>query len=212
VKNPLAAINASAEFLRRHWKVADETEKKEVIELIASETQRINSVITDYLRVRRVPNPTILDYDIADLVDHVERALEQLLKERPEINLQTEVESRELPLDADMVKQVLFNLINNAIDALEEAGGDIVVKGYFQEETGFYELFIRDNGCGMSEETVKRAFEPFYTEKESGTGLGLPMVRQHIDALGGQLDLESEPGEGTTFTIRFAGSAEKENE
>lgn len=202
VKNPLAAINASAEYLRRHWKAAADEEKIEVIELIAEETQRINRVITEYLRVRRVPNPTILEYDIADMVDHVVKTMDKLLTENPEINITTEVERSEVPLDTDMMKQILWNLLNNAIDAIEGSGA-ITVTGKRLKSEDCYQLVISDSGCGMDDETLKRVFEPFYTNKESGTGLGLPMVRQHIDAMNGYIDLESSPGNGTTFTLKF---------
>jgi len=210
VKNPLAAINASAEFLRRHWNMADEAEKQEVIELIAEETQRINRVITEYLKVRRVPTPTILEYDIADLVEHVERSLEQLLKERPDITLIASVESAELPVDADMMKQILWNLINNAIDALE-GSGTVTINGSIEDEM-WYRLAIVDTGIGMDEETQRRIFEPFFTNKETGTGLGLPMVRQHIDAMHGKLTLESAPGNGSTFTLFLARNKDVDDE
>jgi PAS domain S-box-containing protein len=202
VKNPLAAISASAEFLQRHWDKADEEEKKEVIDLIAGETVRINKVITDYLRVRRVPNPTILAYDIADIVDTLERSVEQLLHDKPEIKLVSRVESHEVPLDVDMIKQVLWNLVNNAFDALE-GEGLVEIIGEANADEQYYLMKISDNGCGMVEETKQRLFEPFFTRKETGTGLGMPMVRQHLDALNADLELESEPGKGTTFTIRF---------
>lgn len=199
VKNPLAAINASAEFLRRHWDVSEE-DKKEVVELIADETNRINRVITEYLRIRRIPRATFLHYEIKDVVETVEKSLEKLLDEHPNISLTTDVDQAKFAFDGDMFKQILWNLINNAIDAVGNSGS-IHIKGIRSKDDSIYQLDITDDGCGMDEETQKKIFDPFYTNKEHGTGIGLVMVKQHLDAMKGEIELESEPEKGTTFRI-----------
>ena len=201
VKNPLAAINASAEFLRRHWEV-DETQKREVVELIADETTRINKIITDYLRVRRVPKPTLLEYNLMEVVDSLIKALDKLLDSKPDIKIATEIENIDIVVDGDMLKQILWNLVNNAMDALANSG-TVVIKGKNEPANKLYHLSVSDNGCGMDEETIARAFDPFFTSKESGTGIGLAMVKQQINAMNGEVELHSEPGKGTTCLLKL---------
>lgn len=199
VKNPLAAINASAEFLRRHWEVDDAT-KREVIELIADETNRINRIITEYLRVRRVPRPTLIISSIAEAAISVEKSLERLLQEKTGVTLSVEVDDREFAFDGDMVRQILWNLVNNAIDAVNGRGA-VSVRGHADEEAALYHLDVADTGCGMDKEEIKRAFDPFYTTKETGTGLGLALVRQQVVAMNGSVHIESTKGEGTTVSL-----------
>lgn len=207
VKNPLAAINASAEFLRRHWDVPEE-EKREVVDLIADETERINRIITEYLRIRRIPAPTMLNYDILDVVEMVEKSLEKLLSERPNVKLETDVSSAEFAFDADMMKQVLWNLVNNAIDAVGESG-KITILGKNEGPDDIFELRVIDDGCGMSDEVLARAFDPFFTSKDHGTGIGLAIVKQMLEIHEGTIDIETSPGSGTTFIVRLPMSGEE---
>lgn len=201
VKNPLAAINASAEFLRRHWEV-DESQKREVVDLIADETTRINKIITDYLRVRRVPKPTLLEYNLSEIIDSLIKTLDKLLESKPDIRIKTDIEDINIVIDGDMIKQVLWNLINNAFDALAD-NGIVEINGITDKSRNLYILTVKDNGCGMDKETMARAFDPFFTSKESGTGIGLAMVKQQINAMNGQVMLQSQPGIGTSCLLEL---------
>lgn len=207
VKNPLAAINASAEFLRRHWEI-DEESRREVVDLIADETNRINRIITQYLKIRRIPKPTLLNENIEETVKHVEKSLARLLKEKPGIELITDVEAKRFAFDADLVKQILWNLINNAIDAVGEEG-EVKVIGKSLEAESEYTLLVTDDGCGMDSDEIRRAFDPFFTSKESGTGLGLAIVKIHVEAMSGSIHVESEKGKGTTVSLSLPLSAKE---
>ena len=98
------------------------------------------------------------------------------------------------------IRQVLINLISNAGEAIEEGGRVVVKAGPFPDGEGLI-LTVADDGPGIPEEDQKRIFEPFFTTKFSGTGLGLAISRRLVEQHGGRLQVESAPGEGTTFFI-----------
>ena len=201
VKNPRAAIQASAEFLRRHWD-ADEESKLEAVGLIADEVIRVNTIITDFLRIRRIPQPQMVDEEIGETVGHVTRSLERLLEKYPGIELSSEVLEARFVFDPNLVKQMLWNLVNNAIEAIGERGS-VEVVGQELADGATYELRVADNGAGMSGEEAGQAFEPFFTTKKTGTGLGLALVRMHAEAMGGSVGLESSRGKGTAVSVRL---------
>jgi two-component system sensor histidine kinase HydH len=105
----------------------------------------------------------------------------------------------EIPVDADRINQVLMNLCLNAI-AATEAGGTLRVSLARQDDR-LIRISIADNGAGIRKEELSRVFDPYFTTKPSGTGLGLPIVQKIVEAHGGEILLASEPGKGTTATV-----------
>jgi signal transduction histidine kinase len=103
-------------------------------------------------------------------------------------------------LDVDMFKQALFNLIRNAQHAMPD-GGELILTT--RREGAFAVLDVVDTGCGIPVELRGRIFEPFFSTRPAGTGLGLPTVRKIVEAHGGSIGLESEIGKGSKFTIRL---------
>ena len=107
-----------------------------------------------------------------------------------------------LPLvwaDADQLKQVFVNLVSNAVQAMEEEGGAILLKVW--DDDGFVFVSVRDTGPGISAGDLPKIFDPFYSTRDAGTGLGLTIVHRIIDQHGGRIEVESGAGEGTTFTV-----------
>ena len=201
VKNPLAAIHASTEFLKRHWDADDES-KQEVVNMIADEVNRLNGIITEFLRIRRIPRPTMIDHDIEPVISHVVRSLDMLLHEKPGIKITSSVGPATFKFDADMTKQVMWNLLNNAMDAVGEEG-TIKVTGAVQPDNGIYEIKVADSGCGMKPEEAQTAFEPFVTTKKTGSGLGLTLVKTHVEAMGGIIYIKTRLGRGTAVHIQL---------
>ena len=105
-----------------------------------------------------------------------------------------------MTLDRDQWKQVFINLFQNSLQALR-AGGSLFVQTSFDPGSQKARIIIADTGCGMSREVLDKVFTPFYTTKETGTGLGLSIVYRIVKNHGGDIEIESEPGKGTTFTI-----------
>jgi len=151
------------------------------------------------------------EVDLPEAVVEFVRVLRVLSHDRVEITLTIESELGRVHVDQSQLGQIVLNLGLNALDAMPD-GGELVISLCSQEDVGLATndpdggsvmLSMRDNGCGMDEQTRLRALEPFFTTKESGTGLGLATVKDIVDKYGGRLHIESCPGEGTAFEIHF---------
>ncbi|HUX08191.1 MAG TPA: PAS domain S-box protein [Acidobacteriota bacterium] len=211
VKNPLAAIHASAEFLRRHWD-SDDSKKQEVVHLIAEEATRLNKIIMQFLRIQRIPRPNMIEQEIEPVIANVVKSVKVLLSEKTGIKISTAIAAATFALDADLIKQIIWNLVNNSVDAIAGEEGDgrgsIEVTGSILDKKRMYKMVVRDNGCGMDPEMAARAFDPFFTTKSTGTGLGLPLVKMHVEAMGGEVFLNSRAGDGTSLTVLLPMNAE----
>jgi two-component system sensor histidine kinase HydH len=104
----------------------------------------------------------------------------------------------------DLLVQVVLNLLLNAIDATEK-DGRIAIRSAARD--GQVELTLQDDGCGMTPEQAERIFQPYFTTKKNGTGLGLYVTRKLVTEHGGGIDFTTTPGAGTTFTVRLPGAA-----
>ena len=202
IRNPLGAIENSVGLLRRDLEL--DGEDAQLMEIVADESERINSIVTHFLNFAR---PSELRLDSVDLGLLVEETA--LLAQRDarcgqgvevEVNLPDQV--LELRGDQDKMRQVIWNLVINGMDALGEAGGKLVIE-VSECERNYVCMTVSDDGCGMDEEQVSRALEPFITSKARGTGLGLAIVKGIVEEHGGVIGLASQLGEGTTVTIRL---------
>ncbi|MBW1858638.1 MAG: ATP-binding protein [Deltaproteobacteria bacterium] len=101
-------------------------------------------------------------------------------------------------MDSEHARQIFWNLLLNAAEAIDGTG-TIHVSSMVEED--MVQVVIRDDGCGMSDETISKIFDPFYTSKTHGTGLGLSIVYRLLESYNGQLDVQSRQGQGTTLTV-----------
>jgi two-component system sensor histidine kinase HydH len=115
-------------------------------------------------------------------------------------NNSTRVEK--LRIDSDRVNQVLLNLYLNAIESME-AGGELNVDLSANNETNEIEISVSDNGCGIPKKDLAKVFDPYFTTKSSGTGLGLAIAHNIVEAMAGTIKVKSDPGKGTTVTIKI---------
>jgi two-component system, sporulation sensor kinase E len=163
------------------------------------EIDRLDYIITQFLHAIR---PTPPQFKLASLNDVVNKTLATLKPEleNRELNLKTKV-SHNLPLtpiDATQIQQVLVNLVKNAIQAMTRGGTLTVQTG---EGSDAVWVSVADTGGGIPEEKLNRIFEPFYTTKKKGTGLGLMIVQRIVRAHNGHIEVDSQVGRGTTFRI-----------
>ena len=211
IRNPLASIQVTAGLLRR--KLAAEDDAVRLIDKIHHEVQRMDRTLVDCLDYVKPLTPRI-EFEAIETV--VEEAIEQIRTEFPDAGVRfvtgTGDELPELRIDRHLLLQVFQNLLRNAVEA-QEGRGEVRV-GTAREESGadlagdeggagMIEVSIADNGPGIAEELHEKLFYPFFTTKKSGSGLGLAEVRKIVEIHGGLVDLESEPGRGTTFRLRF---------
>ena len=164
------------------------------------EVDRLNRVITQLLEFARPLTMTRVPASLQSLIRHALKMVEGQAREKG-IAIETDLppEIGEIPIDADRISQVLMNLALNAI-AATEAGGVLRATLARQDERRV-RISIADTGVGIRKENLSRVFDPYFTKKPVGTGLGLPIVQKIVEAHGGEISLASEPGEGTTATV-----------
>ena len=198
IKNPLNAIGGAATYIGKNTKGSL---AKEFVAVITSEVARINKLTTTLLSFSKTatPNP-----EPNDLNKVVRDSLTLLSKESPDLNVTLKEElAEDLPLtdfDYNQIKQVIINLLINAHDAVGE-NGIITVKTW--QRINKTHLSVEDNGTGISGEIIHNIFNPFFTTKTRGTGLGLAVSKRIAKEHGGDLTVTSTPGEGSTFTLEL---------
>jgi len=207
IRNPLSSIRGFAYLLGRgHEK---ETLEREYAGVMVREIDRINRVVTDLLNFSRPmtlePEPT----NLPDLIDHVVSLITGDAQARNiSINVHCPADMKPLSLDPNQITQALLNLMLNAINALFE-GGVIEIRASGSKDNNV-KIYVEDNGTGIEPEIQEKIFEPFYTTKERGTGLGLAMVRKIAENHDGGVDVESPPSgksNGTRFILSLQNMA-----
>jgi signal transduction histidine kinase len=174
--------------------------RSEDFKVIEEEIHRINEIVDQFLRFAKPASPL---FEKADLIPIFEETL-QLLRpqiERGGISVQKEFES--LPratVDKEQMKQVILNLLMNAIQAMPKAGR-LGLSGRMSGDGHWVELTIQDSGIGIPPEDIDKLFDPFFSTKEEGIGLGLSIAHRIIDQHHGKIEVTSNPNEGTIFTV-----------
>jgi signal transduction histidine kinase len=199
VRNPLAIIANAGAGLRKQ--AISREDHDTLLAILDEETSRLNRLVTDLLRYAR---PVNVQRSHLPLPDLLERALSLASANKKKIRSELRVEAREGRIwgDANLLRQVFDNLIDNAMQAMG-ADGALTVRVRADTEGGVEGLAVDiiDTGEGMDTQVRSRALDPFFTTRPSGTGLGLAIVDRIVDAHGGRLGIESRAGEGTTVTV-----------
>jgi signal transduction histidine kinase len=207
VRNPLSSIGLNVDLLNEALAKAQFSSKEEVTEAtqllaaVTREVDRLTDVTEQYLAMAKPHKPALQPEDIPHVIDTVLDFSRPEL-ERAEIRVETsyEKDGPKALADENQLKQVFLNLIRNSREAM--AGGG-VLKVRSRAVNGHLEVEFTDNGRGMNADVRDRIFEPFFTTKEGGTGLGLSVTQQILQAHGGSIECHSTPGTGTTFVIRL---------
>jgi signal transduction histidine kinase len=200
IKNPLGIIHSTSEQLN-NMPDATETQKR-LSGVITEESIRLNRIVTEFLDFARPHALNLREFDLKEVINKNLEFLKPEL-EKKGISIENNLDGRSYMIEADrdLLHRVIMNLFINAIQAIPGEGRIII---NITEEKGSYNLEIKDTGCGISEENMKKIFNPFFTTKQKGSGLGLPIVRKIIEGHGGQIDIESTEGNGTSVMIRLS--------
>ena len=196
LRNPMGTIRGSAEMLERA--VAAENEvAREMAGFIVTETARANSLITRFLQFAR---PIALRLETGDLSQTLDRAIALAEREAPGVSIYRnyQLDMPVFPFDAELLERVFYNLVLNAAQA-SPPGGAVTVKT--RAAGGIAEVAVIDRGSGIAPENRNSIFNPFFTTKPSGVGLGLAIVSKIVDEHGGKITVESEPGKGSVFHV-----------
>jgi signal transduction histidine kinase len=202
IKNPLSTIRLNMELLAEDFRDSDDPRQRRAlqkIDLVQRECQRLQDLLDDFLNFAKLRR---LKLEPSDLNAQVGQVLDFFRPKAREGNIEVaDYLAADLPmvlLDRENFHGALLNLVLNAQQAMPE-GGQLVVRSYGTAQGVGLDLI--DSGCGMDEETRRRAFDAFFSTKRSGSGLGLATTRKIIEGHGGSITLQSEPGRGTQFSI-----------
>jgi PAS domain S-box-containing protein len=208
IRNPLAALELTTALLKR--KLGDKGEVKDLLATLQQQVRRLSGTVETSLEYVR---PLALARSPADLVSVLDAAVEAAAptENAPKVEIVRHYSPGGVPVSVDSPRfhEALLNLIRNALEAMAERGG--VLKLTLEVPSAaaplppgsFAQIRVGDTGTGIPDEIRPKIFNPFFSTKTDGSGLGLAWTRKVVDAHGGILDVESRPGEGTVFTIRL---------
>ena len=201
IRNPLNSINLNLQILEEDLSTENRGAPEGLqrrVQRIRGEVERLERILTDFRRYASLPPLTFETWDLAPLIEEV---LDFNEPEAQRQNVQVSRDIHKLPpiqLDPSQFKQALLNLIINAVQAMED-GGTLTVRA--KPLNGEIQIDVEDTGQGIEPEQLDKIFDLFFSAKEEGTGVGLAIVKQVIEGHGGRVNVESNPGQGTNFSI-----------
>lgn len=201
IKNPLAAISGSIQVLKED--IPYESHRDKLMDIVIRETDRISALVNDFLLFAKPRAGKAEDIDIGGVADEIVTYFESDLRRRHrKITINKQI-ARGVFIHADPehVRQILWNLLVNADEAIEGDGSIRIAA--IPLDRKIVGITVTDSGCGMTDETVKSIFDPFFTRKAKGTGLGLSIVQRIVSSCNGLIDVVTAPGEGTSFILKF---------
>src|SRR5213080_3583729 len=204
IGNPLNSLHIHLQLMERAVQKLHDGAKSELqqsIEVARSEVDRLDSIVTQFLRAIRPSRPQLRPENLNTIIEEAVRFFAPEIQDR-DIVVEQELRS-DLPLlqlDRDQMKQAFYNVIKNSVEAMKRHG---TLRIRTDVDDTHVVIRFADTGGGMSAENLSRVFEPYFTTKPSGTGLGLLIVRRIVREHGGELSIESGQGRGLTLTIRL---------
>ncbi len=204
IKNPLSVIHMNIDLLSEDIAEIDSPVTRRSlnrINIVRSQCERMEALLRDFLKYARLRDIDLLPGSLNDQIEQVLRAY-QAQADAADIDIEKYLDP-DLPailLHSDSLQAALMNLVKNALEAMDR-GGQLWARTYTTR--GGIALDLIDTGCGVDDTTVLHMFEPFYSTKEEGSGLGLPTARKIIEAHGGRISVQSDVGRGTKFTLEF---------
>jgi two-component system, sporulation sensor kinase E len=203
--NPLNSLHIHLQLMERKVRklpgAEDKRELQESIDIARAEINRLDSIVTQFLRAIRPSKPQLHPENVNSIVEEAVRFFRPEIKDR-DIVVETELRS-DLPtleLDRDQMKQVFYNAIKNSFEAMKSRG---ILRIRTDRDDTHVKISFTDTGGGISAENLSHIFEPYFTTKNGGSGLGLLIVRRIVREHGGELAIESSEGKGLTLTIRL---------
>ena len=201
IRNPLAAIlNATALLTEETGLTPDE--RASTLAALRTEARRLNRILSDFLQFARPRQARRAPGDIREVVQHVSSLIREDGSHAPRVDVRVAVDPAvpRFAFDRDQVTQVLWNVALNAVEAMNGRGR---LSLEVNRRNGDVALSVSDTGAGIAAENLPRVFEPFYTGKPNGSGLGLTIAERIVGAHGGRIEIDSELGRGTRVTLLF---------
>lgn len=209
IGTPLNVISGNAEYIM--MEMGENNPYREELETIISQAERIANLIKQLLEFARPKKPNYTKINVNHELSHVVELLKhQFEKSNIKLSLKFSEDIPDIYADCSQIHQVFLNIIMNAIQAINQ-NGLIEIETFLRD--GYVNIKFKDNGVGILPEHIDKIFEPFFTTKEAGkgTGLGLAVSKRIIDEHNGKVEVESTPGKGTIFTVKFPAYITKED-
>jgi signal transduction histidine kinase len=215
IRNPLGSIKGAAQYLqpaggdsREGTREGNREGTREFLDIIVEEVNRLNKIVSQFLDYARPYRGEQRPLDVAEVLKKTLSLVTKEAEEQGRVEIVTDFAERMPPVraDAEQLLQVFLNLSLNVVQAMPH-GGRLVISTGLRRSTrrgaaaAFFEVRFRDTGVGIPPGDLKNLFIPFFTTKEKGTGLGLPISQRIIENHGGTIEVRSQPAEGATFIV-----------
>ena len=204
IGNPLNSLNIHLQLIERRLRKASLEVKTEIgplLEIAKSEIQRLDSIVHQFLRAIRPSSPHFESLDLNAILEESVTFLRPEIRDRDIIvELDLDPTLPQVKVDRDQMKQAFYNVIKNAFQAMK-TGGILHIRSWQNEL--YLSVSFTDTGGGISQEQMSKLFQPYFTTKSSGSGLGLLIVRRIVREHGGEIEIESNEGKGVRVTIHL---------
>jgi PAS domain S-box-containing protein len=206
IKNPLNSMRIHGQLLRQALEEAEWPEEiqaersRRSTEIILEETQRLTRIVEQFMHAVRPSAPTMRRHNLNDILRRVLFTLSPV-EEDPELEIELDLDASlpEVWVDEQQMAQVFVNLMRNALESLDKPARRLRLATRSRE--GAVEVTVADNGCGIAREDLERIYQPYFTTKFNGTGLGLMVVHRIVGEHGGRIVFQSREGEGTEVSV-----------
>lgn len=207
IGNPLNSMKIHLELIRRKLKNLEVPEKsvaslKNSVNICLEEIARLDDILKNFLGAIRPQKPEMVQTNLVEIILDV-LGVQKIELENRNIRCSMTQVCKELPVvlgDSSQLKQLLFNVTKNAMEAMQD-GGSIAIEADCDD--AFVFLRVKDSGCGIDRDDISKIYEPFFTTKNNGHGLGMMIVMRIMREHGGQVGIDSTPGKGTMVTLQF---------
>jgi len=214
IRNPLTSLSGSIQVLARGLKLG--ASYKKLMQIVIKETDRLNVILSDFLNYSQPKKSNNALIDLTQLICDVITLLKNKedISSKKQIVFKGTIDHLILNGDEEQIKQVIWNLCINALEAMSRGGTlTLTLKEVFSFQSGEIQVNhrgmvveVQDEGCGIAPDQINNIYDPFYSSKKNGVGLGLATVYQIVNRNGGVMDVQSTLGEGTLFTVFFPDS------
>jgi signal transduction histidine kinase len=199
LRNPLNVIRNCAYLLNMASSEKSDEEATNTLKVLDKQIDIANKIVSDLLDFTRIKPPTQVRANLKNLI---EESLSWItIPEQVSVNVNLNGHGRLIKTDPEQMSRVFSNLISNAVQAMNGKTGEVNISA--AADDGYVSVIFQDNGCGITQENIPKIFEPLFTTKPKGIGLGLAISKRLLEQNGGKIEVASQVGKGTTFTVKI---------
>jgi signal transduction histidine kinase len=199
LRNPLNVIRNCAYLLNMALNEKSDAEAVNTLKVLDKQIDIVNKIVTDLLDFTRIKPPSQVRAELKSLIE--ESLSWTTVPEQVKVNVILNGHAQPIKTDPEQMSRVFSNLISNAVQAMNGKAGEVNISA--AADDGYISVLFQDTGCGIPEENLQKIFEPLFTTKPKGIGLGLAISKRLVEQNGGKIEVASQVGEGTTFTVKI---------